>query len=104
MRHTDNRAVFLQSIDNGLDVSFRARIQGSCRFIENNDRSVTNKGTGDGNSLALATGQTHPAFTDLRIVTIRQPHDKIVATGGPGSQLDFRPGRSRLRASDIPGD
>src|SRR3954454_18866779 len=45
-----------------LDEHFGFRIQTGCRLVKNEDRSIGEKGPGDGDALVFATGKLDTAF------------------------------------------
>ena len=61
------------------------------RLIQDQDTRVLQNDAGDGNALPLAAAQPVTSFANRRIITVRQPHDKIVNVGcsGRGYHLRF---------------
>jgi hypothetical protein len=57
-------AVFLQLIQRRLNRAFRLGIQRRCRFIQDQDRAVTQQRTRDGNTLTLTAGEQYAVLTD----------------------------------------
>ena len=72
----------VQSIENQF---FRRRIQPRARLIQNQDRRIANNGPGDGDPLALASGERHAPLADNRVVPFRHLLDELVGIGQLGS-------------------
>ncbi len=56
--------------------------RGGC-LVQQQDRRVLEKGTRDGDALALPAGQLGAALAHQRLVTLRQRGDELVGAGQP---------------------
>ena len=56
-------------------------VQGTRRFVEDQDGGTLEKGAGNGQPLLLPAGERHPALPDLRVVPLRQFKDKLMGIG-----------------------
>ena len=89
MGDDDSRAAFHEAVQRGLDDFFAFRIEGRRRFIEDEDARVLKDSPGNGNALALATGQGAAAIADEGFVTARQFPNEIMGIGRLGGSDDF---------------
>jgi hypothetical protein len=67
-----------------LDEPLGLGVEGRRGLVEDEDRRVLQDRAGDGDPLALASGQAAPALADDRVVAARQVEDEVVGEGGPG--------------------
>ncbi|MNV18760.1 hypothetical protein D3C71_1095980 [compost metagenome] len=75
-----------QGLEAFLDRRFDFRVQCRRGLIHDQDRRVLEQYPGDGNALALAAGEFHPALTDVGIETgtafsVRQRRNETVSPG-----------------------
>src|SRR3954471_14751875 len=101
MRHTNDRAMFLQAIYGGLDIGFGARVKRGGRFVENDDRRIAHERASDRNALPLAARQKDTALTDSRLVALRKLHDEIMTTGRARRIFNFLSCRAGFGAADV---
>ncbi len=64
------RAAFEHALDGALDLVFGGAVDGAGRVVEDQDARVGEQGAGDGDALALAAGERHPALADHRLVAV----------------------------------
>src|SRR6185295_9635628 len=57
-----------------LNGGFHFRIERTCRLIEHKDGSILEQHAGDGDTLALSTGEFYPPLADVRQVAAPPPH------------------------------
>ena len=79
-----NRAQSVSNDDHGLPLLLKKRAQGSLDLVlalsiqsarclvKKQDARLSDQGTGNGDTLLLASRQTHASLTDLRLETIRE--------------------------------
>src|SRR5437870_1151731 len=53
------------------------------RLVEDENRSVLEECSSNGKTLALTAGKAHPAFSHKRVVTFRQPDNKLMRVSLP---------------------
>ena len=78
MRDEDDRAIGPGRRDGTLNQSFADIVEGRRAFVENQDRRVLEKDTGEGDPLLLASREILAAFRDAGAVSTRQRHDLVV--------------------------
>jgi len=67
------RCPSLHEIVEGLeDDAFRLRVDRGCRLVQHENRSVADERTSDGHPLALASRELRTAFTEDRLVSLRE--------------------------------
>ena len=76
-------------------------IDGGGSLIEDHNRRVGHRRTGDGEQLALALGQAGTAAGNHRIVAVRQHIDKAVGIGQLGRGVDLLIGGIQLAVADV---
>lgn len=64
------------------------RVQSGGRFVQDEDRRVTQHGPRDGEALQLAAGQPCGVGVDPGVVPLGQRGDELVRVGRPGRFLD----------------
>ena len=79
-------------------------VQGAGRLVQNQDRGVAEQRAGDGESLALATGEPAAALADDGVVAGRQRHDEVVEAGRLRGGHDLVVGRVELPHPDVVAD
>src|SRR5215831_12701620 len=86
----------LRGIENSL-LGFR--IDRASGLVEDENRRVFEERTRQRDTLALATGKTHAAFSHQRSVAFRQPHNEVMCIGelGRPDDLLFSGGRPGVR-------
>ena len=73
-----------QFLDGELHLVFIFRIGKCGSFVQYQDRGVFQDGTCHGYPLRFSPGEINAAFTDQRLIPLRQPADEIVALGSTG--------------------
>src|SRR3990167_2158418 len=63
-----------------LDDAFGFIVEGAGGFVKNQDARVVQQGTGDGNALALPTGQVAALFAHQGVIAFGQVEDEFVGT------------------------
>ena len=58
-----------------------ARVEARVGFVEHDDRRIAVNRASQGDALALPTGEETPAYTDRRIVALREMQDQVVDAG-----------------------
>ena len=86
MRDGDHALALHERVERTLDRRLDLRIERARRLVQNEDRRVLEDHAGDGDALALAARQLHPALADLRVearapVRVAQVVDEAVRLG-----------------------
>ena len=102
--NADDGAIFGEVVDGFLDFGFGLGIERGGGFVEDKDGRVADKGAGDGDALALATGEALAAFAEGRVVAVGQCADEVVRVGFAGGLDDFVAGGADFSVADIFGD
>ena len=84
-----------------LDQSFILGIGISCRFIENNHRSVFQHCSGNRDPLSLAAGQMAAGAAAIGLISVFQSQDKRMAAAGFRCFHYFLVGSFRITETDI---
>ena len=84
------RAILHQSVHTVLNVALGTGIDGTRRFVEDEDRSFGKRRAGDVQKLTLTLGKVRAVALKLRVVAVRQTHDEAVRRCGLIS-LTFTP-------------
>ena len=95
------RTILCQPFQRFLNHAFALIIKRWCGFIENQDRWIFQKNTGNRQSLLLSTGQLDPSLSDIGIVSVWELHDKLMRIGILGRRNDFLSCRSRFSVGNI---
>src|SRR5215469_7517089 len=74
----EGRAILNEGNQPALDKRFGFRVEGTRRFIENEQARVSQDGTRNRNPLTLAPGQLYPSFPNNRLVSFWQALGKLV--------------------------
>ena len=93
-----------QLVQRGLHEAFGLGVQRAGGFIEHQDGGVSQDGAGDGDALALAAGQRHPFFADLRVIALGPFHDEVVGVSMFRGHHDLRFGRAGPAQRDVVPD
>src|ERR687897_3150025 len=72
VRDEDDRAPSAQPEQGLNQVLLMARIERASRLVENEERRLAEKRTGNGDALALPAGEVLPPFREHRVVALRQ--------------------------------
>ena len=64
----DDRPPFHQAVELLLDRRLDLRVERAGRLVEDEDRRILEEEAGDGDALALAAGELHPALADMGVV------------------------------------
>ena len=81
----DQHCLALEQAGEGfLNSALILHIQAGGGFIQENDRCVFQKSTGDGDPLPLPAGEGGAVLADHRLVALGQPTDEFIALGGLG--------------------
>ena len=78
-----------------LDHELALGVQVRGRLVEDENRRILQEGAGDGDALALASGEAHAPLADQRLVAVRAPGDELLGvrlTGGADDVLERRVG------------
>ncbi|MNF61828.1 hypothetical protein D3C84_434920 [compost metagenome] len=94
-------AVFHQAWQGLLDQVFALGIEGAGGFIEQQNGRIDQQRPCDGESLALAAGQTEPAITQVGLITVGHGLDKVVGIGNVCRGLNLGQGRRRVAVADV---
>ena len=78
MRDDESRTALHRRFQPLLDEGFRLGVERAGGFVEQQQRRVFEHRAGDGDALALATGETHTSLTEKGAVTIRQTRDEFI--------------------------
>src|ERR1035438_4672156 len=78
MRNHDHGAVLHQVRQRGLDKRFALGIKRRSCFVEDENGRVFQDGACNGDTLALAAGETKTLFANHRVVALRHAQDKVV--------------------------
>ena len=84
-----------------LDLLLRFHINRRGRFIQDNNRRLSQNSPCDGDPLFLPAGKPQAAFAYLGIITVRHRQDILMDIGCPGCLPDFLHGRFRHSVADI---
>src|SRR6266581_1468459 len=86
------------------DFYFCLHIQAGCWFVEDEDRSIAQDGTGNGQALPLPAGEVLALLAHKGIIAIRQARDRFMDLGFFRRFYDVFDVRSRLPKGNILGD
>ena len=78
-------------------------VDGGCGFIEHQHRGIFQDGSGQGNALALPTGQPLAPLSHHGVVALRQGFNKPGGLGEHGCLLDGSPGGAKAAISNVLG-
>ena len=84
-------------------------IQGAGCLVKDKDGGVLEQDAGDGDALALAAGELHPALADMGVVAraalgVDEAGDEFVGMGLAGGGLDFGQRRIGHAVADVVDD
>ena len=83
----DNGGTPLQdALQRTLDEHFRVRVDICRGLVQDEDTGIADNGAGEAEQLPLANAEVHAAFSQGRIVALRQSHDEVVCPDRPGSR------------------
>lgn len=84
------RGAALQDAAHGaLDLVFGVAVDSAGRVIQHQDARVAEKGAGDGNALALSTGEHDTPFADHGFVAFGKAHNEVVRLRFFGGGFDL---------------
>src|SRR5690606_15810226 len=75
-------------LERSLDRRFGLVVHRAGRFVEDQDRRVLEDGAGNGDALALTSGQLLSALADDGVVSVREPADELLGFGQPSGTND----------------
>src|SRR5262249_45437304 len=101
MSDADGGSSFHQVLECSLDGALRFGIQRTHRLVEDENGSVFQQGTRDGDALALAAGESDAFCACGTFVALRFLENEFMSAGMPGSLLDFGIARARTPKSDV---
>ena len=101
MGNHDHGPVFNQIRQCPLHQYFRFRIQVRRGFIQNQNRSVLQQRTGDGDALPLAAAELCAPLADHCVVALRQPRDKLFRQCVPRGLAHFVHSGVLLAVTDV---
>ena len=81
MRNHERRAPLHQGVHAALHQRFGARVDGGCRFVQNQRGRVGNRGAGNGQQLPLPLREIRAVARQHRIVAVGQLADELVRVG-----------------------
>ena len=92
-------------LNHGLDFA----VERAGGFVEQQDRRVLEHDPRDGDALALAAGELHPALADVGVVAatalgVGEAFDELVRLGAPGGRDHVVLGRVRAAIDDVVAD
>jgi len=88
VRHDDDGASLLLEIDDRLRyLRLRLRVEGARGLVEDEERRLTVEGTGNGDPLALSSGEQGADLSDRSMNPPRQRFDQGVERGGANSSF-----------------
>ena len=76
-----DRTIGHQVVDRLLNDCLRLVIQSGGRLVQNNNRRIFDKGTGNGNTLFLTAGEQNAALADFGIQSFIQRSNKLFQAG-----------------------
>ena len=88
MRKDQRGASSHQPIERVLDDRFVLGIHCRERFIQNQDRRVSQDRPGDGNALALPAGKPDAPLADYGVISLGQQRDKLVGVGRAAGRFE----------------
>src|SRR4051794_22505440 len=97
-------AVAGEFLDGLADQGLVLDVDGAGGLVEDQDGRVAEHGAGQGDPLALATGEAEPALADDRVVAVGQTCDELVRIGAAGGGHDLVAGGVAVAVGDVPGD
>ena len=97
----DDRFAGGEVVNGLLNDFFALRVERGGGFIQQQDRRITQNGTGDGDALLLTAGEIAPAFTGDGIVAIADLLDEFMGMRFFGSGDDFRLGGIKAAIADV---
>ena len=101
MCYRDRGPVFCKLLQTVLDPAFTFIIQSTGGLIQDQDRRILQKNTGNGDPLLLPSGQTRSTLSHKAVITIRQRHNKVVNICLSGSILNLLHRGPRLTVCNI---
>jgi len=101
MSDHDGGLAFHQTIQGFEDEFLRGGVESGGRLVEHKDRRVADDGAGDGNTLALASGERHAALANNGVQALGQLLDELHGVGKLGGALDLLAGSIRLAVGDV---
>ena len=101
MRDHDRRAAHDQPLHCLLDKRLRFGVEARGRLVQNQNRRICQKSTGQRYPLAFPTRELDPALTDQGGVALRLANDEVVRIGQLRGTLDLRHRRFRTRVGDV---
>ena len=87
MRHDERRSAFAKFEERVLDDGFCRVVEGTRRFVENENGRVFEEHARDGKALFLSAAEFYAALADLRVVAVGET-DYIVVNVGAFCRLD----------------
>ena len=101
MREDQRRAALHQPIERLLDDRLVLGIDRGERLVEDQDGGVAEQRAGDGDALALATGQPDAALAHHRLIALRQARDELVGVGAAGGRAQIVQRRPGLAEAEV---
>src|SRR4051794_7446129 len=89
VRDDERGAAAHEFLDRLHDRGFGGRVERACRFVENQDRSVLEKGARDADALPLTDAEMSAALPNLTAVAIGHGGDEIMCLRAFGGFDDF---------------
>ena len=96
-----DRAARHQTVHTLFDQFFRAGINGTGGFIQDQHRRIGHRGAGNGQELTLALGKASAVVRDPCVIPIGQMADKGIGVGKLCRGADFLVGGIQLTVADI---
>ncbi len=89
VRDDDDGSIGEEPVDRTLDEALRLAIQRRGGLIEDEDGRVAQYRTGDGDPLALPTGETHTSIAEHSVVALGGGHDELMRVRGSCGRFDL---------------
>ena len=93
-----------QPVQRPLDQHLGDRVHAGCSLVQDQDAWVYQRRAGNAQQLPLAHRQVHRSLQNLRLVTARQPGDKVMGVGQFGCSDDLCQRGIWLAIADIVGN
>lgn len=85
----DGGAIGGELVEGFLDLSFGDGVHGGGGFVHEEDVGIAEEGAGEGEALALTTGELHAVFAEEGVVALGEARDEVVGLGVAGGGFDL---------------
>ena len=79
--HHHGHSLSCQLFHNRQNLSYHLRIQSAGRLVKKHNIRVHSQRTDNSNPLFLPSGQLHSPLADIRMIPLRETHNKIMGVG-----------------------